>query len=282
MSAAADPEGGAGTRPASPASVETERLVVVRRDRFAAFAVLAQAYAGQPGVRLVWDRRRRERRGTAAAAEVEVGDRRQQDRRANPALALHDYLVFTREQLREAGRVAVAQPPPDVADSACRPTDGDDIRREIDAVAQSDLPILVTGGDTISRRSLARRLHDRSGRSDRQFRVIDRVTFLELCEDWITGRRVTLGGLTGGTVFIEEVAHWTIDEQAQVAARLERLARARAANPAGAESAPLRILTGSACCLIDLVHDGHFRRDLFYRLNMVHLVLPAGVVRSMS
>jgi hypothetical protein len=280
MSAQADRQDGPGHRPAPPPTLDTARLVVVRRERFAAFAVLAQAYAGEPDVRLVWDRRRRERRGGTAAADV--SDRRQRDRRASPGLAMNDYLVFTREQLREPGGLAFVHEPTDLADAACRPTAGDDIRLEIDATAQSELPILITGGDTISRRSLARRLHDRSGRCDRPFRVIDRVTFIDLCDRWISGRGPELDGLAGGTVFIEEVAHWTLDEQAQFSDRLERFARARSASVVSMQQTPLRIVSGSACCLIDLVDERLFRADLFYRLNMVHLVLPSGIVRSMS
>src|SRR5262245_38846498 len=259
---------------------DVARLIVVRRDRFAAFAVLAQAYAGEPGVRLVWDRRRRERRGSAAA--MDVADRRRRDRRASAALTLNDYLVFTRERLMEPGALAFVHQPTDLAASLCRQTAGDDIRREIDAAAQSDLPILISGGDRISRRSLARRLHDRSERADRPFREIDRPTFIELCDYWISGRRPELGGLAGGTVLVEEIANWTLEEQGHVADRLDRLARARNRDTAAMHHAPLRMVSGSSCCLIDLVRARRFRADLFYRLNMVHLVLPTGLVKSMS
>ncbi|HMF98911.1 MAG TPA: sigma 54-interacting transcriptional regulator [Vicinamibacterales bacterium] len=280
MNADADRESIAGHRPAPLPPLETERLVVVRRDQFAAFAVLAQAYAGEPGVRLVWDRRRRERRGTTIASDAV--ERRQRDRRASPALALNDYLVFTRELLREPGALAFVQEPTDLLASRCRQTAGEDIRREIDAAAQSDLPVLISGGDRISRRSLARRLHDRSGRCDHQFRIIDRPAFTDLCDEWISGHRPGLGGLAGGTVLVEEIAHWTLEEQAQVADRLERLARARNRDAVSIQHTPLRIVSGSSCCLIDLVHERRFRADLFYRLNMVHLVLPSGLVKPMS
>ena len=90
-----------------------------------------------------------------------------------------------------------------------------------------------------------------------------------------------LGGLAGGTVFIEEVAHWTLEEQAQFSNALERLARARSGS-AALQRAPLRIVSASASWLIDLVDARQFGADLFYRLNMVHLVLPSGVVRAMA
>jgi len=279
MSAHTDRQGGAGSRPVPPLPLETERLVVVRRDRFAAFAVLAQAYAGEPSVRLVWDRRRRERRGSAVPTDVV--DRRRSERRAIAALTVNDYLVFTREHLGDGNAPAFEDSRIDVDSAACRQTAGDDIRREIDAAAQSDLPVLITGGDAVSRRSLARRLHERSERSDRAFGIVDRRTFIRLCDAWVDGRRA-LGELSGGTVFVEEIGRWTLEEQAEFSDRLERLARARAADERSLRHAPLRIVSGSACCLIDLVRDRLFRADLFYRLNMIHLVLPTGIVRRMS
>ena len=253
--------------------------MVVRRDRFEAFAVLAQAYAGEPGVRLVWDRRRRERRSSAAAATTD--DRRRRDRRATAALAVNDYLVFTRERLREPGAMAFVHQT-ELTSAAFRPLAADSVRIEIDAAAESDLPVLVTGGDSISRLALARRVHDRSGRTNQRFRAIDYRTFIELCERWIGGGDADLGGLAGGSVMIEEVAHWTLEEQARFACCLERVSRARNTGGAAVRPAPLRLITASDCELLQLVEAERFRDDLFYRLNMVHLVLPSGIARVMA
>jgi transcriptional regulator of acetoin/glycerol metabolism len=278
MSAHAEGYRDAGLSPASLSS-QPERLVVVRRDRFEAFAVLAQAYAGEPGVRLVWDRRRRERRGGGTATTS--GDRRQRDRRATAALAVNEYLVFTRERLREPGAMAFVHQS-ELTAAAVRPIAAETIRREIDAAAESELPVLVTGGDSISRRALACRLHDRSGRADQRFRAIDHRIFINLCEQWISGRDADLGGLAGGTVMLEEVAHWTREDQARVFCCLERVARARNAAGGAVRPAPLRLITASGCSLLDLVHEERFRDDLFYRLNMVHLVLPSGIAQAMA
>jgi len=268
----------AGLHPAS-ASSDTERLVVVRRDRFEAFAVLAQAYAGEPGVRLVWDRRQRERR--RSAGHLGAGDRRRQDRRATPAPAMNDYLVFTRELLREPGALAFVHCS-ELTDGAAHPATAVSIGREIDAAAESELPVLLTGGDAISRRALARRLHHRSGRTGQAFRVIDRQTFIALCEVWMSGRGGNLAGLAGGTVLIEDVGQWTRDDQARFCDCLERVARARNLAGGPVRPAPLRLITASARPLIDLVEAEEFSDDLFYRLNMVHLVLPSGIVRALA
>ena len=278
MSAQAEGYRDAGYRPAS-ASLHPERLLVVRRDRFEAFAVLAQAYADEPGVRLVWDRRRRDRRlGTAT---MRAGDRRQRDRRAIAALAVNDYLLFTRERLREPGAMAFVHQT-ELTPAAMRPLAAESVGREIDAAAESELPVLVTGGDSISRQTLARRLHDRSPRAAQRFRAVDHRAFVELCEQWISGRDSDAGGLVGGTVLIEEVALWSLEDQARFSCCLERVSRARNTGGAGVRPAPFRLITASACALLDRVETGQFRDDLFYRLNMVHLVLPSGIARAMA
>jgi hypothetical protein len=69
-------------------------LVIVRRHQFAKFAVLAQAFAHEPHVRLIWDRRLREQRRERASSNR--ADRRRQDRRCDPSKtwALNDYLLL--------------------------------------------------------------------------------------------------------------------------------------------------------------------------------------------
>jgi transcriptional regulator of acetoin/glycerol metabolism len=265
----------------------TECLVVVKRDQFAAFALLAQTYAGEPGVRLVWDRRRHDRRGTGRPTDL--AERRRGDRRAHEVLDCHDYVVFAREQA-PAPTVAVAggpcspYPQSDPEEASVEPvpvtgTAGDDIRREIDAVAQSDFPTLITGGDTMSRLSLARRLHDRSRRGSRPFRVFDRQAFVALASGWLGGR-AALGDLVGGTAFIGEIGDATWEEQSQFSELLERFARRRDAAPP--QTSAIRLIAASGCGLVERVRNLQFRTDLFYRLNMVHLVLPPGLLRPMT
>jgi CRP/FNR family cyclic AMP-dependent transcriptional regulator len=58
-----------------------DTLVIVRRHQFAKFALLAQAFADEPRVRLIWDRRLREQRRECGSANPE--DRRRRDRRSD-------------------------------------------------------------------------------------------------------------------------------------------------------------------------------------------------------
>jgi CRP/FNR family cyclic AMP-dependent transcriptional regulator len=62
---------------------DTRQLVIVRRHQFPKFALLAQAFADEPHVRLIWDRRLREQRRGRAGSNPE--DRRRQDRRRDPS-----------------------------------------------------------------------------------------------------------------------------------------------------------------------------------------------------
>jgi CRP/FNR family cyclic AMP-dependent transcriptional regulator len=62
---------------------DTRQLVIVRRNQFPKFALLAQAFADEPHVRLIWDRRLREQRRERAPSNPE--DRRRRDRRCEPS-----------------------------------------------------------------------------------------------------------------------------------------------------------------------------------------------------
>lgn len=66
-------------------------LVIVQRGKFAAFDRLTRALAGDPTVRVIWDRRLRDRRQTAAAV---AADRRRIDRRSARAWTHDQYVVI--------------------------------------------------------------------------------------------------------------------------------------------------------------------------------------------
>jgi hypothetical protein len=71
-----------------------DTLVIVRRHQFAKFALLAQAFAAEAHVRLIWDRRLREQRCERASSRR--ADRRRRDRRCDPSKTwgLNDYLLL--------------------------------------------------------------------------------------------------------------------------------------------------------------------------------------------
>src|SRR5947207_2314830 len=122
-----------------------QRLVIVRRNEFATFARLAQTFANEPNVRLVWDRRIRDRR---QSSEAPAGERRRRDRRANPTTTWgpDDYLLLT-----------IAQPESTAPGDAGDPTTEqrtaitEELRRDVEAAAASDLSVLISGGEPVTR-----------------------------------------------------------------------------------------------------------------------------------
>jgi len=77
-------------------------FVIVQRGRFATFDFVSRAFAEDPAVRTIWDRRVRDRRQTASAVP---SDRRQRDRRASATTwGQHQYIVVnaTDDQQTEA------------------------------------------------------------------------------------------------------------------------------------------------------------------------------------
>jgi transcriptional regulator of acetoin/glycerol metabolism len=267
---------------------ETRQLVIVRRNQLAAFAMLAQAFADEPGVRLTWDRRVRERRKASTSLDPE--ERRRSDRRRAPSTTWGrtDYLLVNVTDAGTAGLEAIARPDVDRDEHirAC-----EDIRRDIDAAVGSDLTVLISGGDPVSRKSLAHEIHRRSSRSRLPLFVVERDAFIEFFRAFDAGvpfpGRI-VGGDTrhapraksteGGTLLIEEIADLSWEEQSELLLFVERTVQRNDLRPHGVRDA--RIISGTGHWLLDRVASKQFRADLFYRLNSIHLVLPSGSART--
>lgn len=63
------------------------QLAIVQRGKFATFELLTRTLADDPGTRVIWDRRLRDRRKTTAAPDV---DRRRSERRGDPSVSWDD------------------------------------------------------------------------------------------------------------------------------------------------------------------------------------------------
>lgn len=265
---------------------ETRQLVIVRRHKLAAFAMLAQAFADEPGVRLTWDRRLHERRKAPVAAGAE--ERRSRDRRCHSCRSWgsNDYvLVGVTEAIKAAAIVR-----PDVGlDAHTRASD--DIRLDIEAAVRSDLTVLMSGGDPVSRKSLAHQIHRRSSRSGQPFFVVERDAFVKFFRAFDaavpppgrimgtnTWHALRAKGTQGGTLLIEEIANLNWEEQSQLLLFLECGVQRDDRRTHGVRDA--RLITGTSHWLLDRVAAKQFRADLFYRLNSIHLTLPAGSART--
>ncbi|MGH8444062.1 MAG: sigma-54-dependent transcriptional regulator, partial [Solimonas sp.] len=170
-----------------------------------------------------------------------------------------------------------------VTRSASMRTVLDDAQR----IARTESAVLITGASGTGKEVLARALHGASSRSKGPFVAINCTAVpAELLESELFGHRK--GSFTGahadhpglfraahgGTVFLDEIG----DMPNGLQAKLLRVLQEREVRPVGeTRTIPVnvRVLSATHCDLEAYVQDGRFREDLFYRLNVVRLRLPA-------
>ena len=166
------------------------------------------------------------------------------------------------------------------------PAMGDTLRLA-DRVAASDASILITGESGVGKELIARAVHGSSDRAGKPFVAVNCGAIPEnLVESELFGhvkgaftgavrdRPGLLVEAQGGTVFLDEIA----DLPLQMQVKLLRVLQERELRPVGAEKTVkinLRVICASHRRLQDEVAAGRFREDLFYRLNVVSLELPA-------
>ncbi|TDX29821.1 transcriptional regulator of acetoin/glycerol metabolism [Modicisalibacter xianhensis] len=148
--------------------------------------------------------------------------------------------------------------------------------------------VLVTGETGTGKEVLARALHDSGSRADGPFvavncaaipeSLIESELFGYLPGAFTGGRSKGMRGLIqqadGGTLFLDEIGDMPLPLQT----RLLRVLAEREVMPLGAEKAvrvDLRVITATHRDMSELIANGRFREDLYYRLNGAQLRLPA-------
>ncbi len=153
-------------------------------------------------------------------------------------------------------------------------------------VTKTDANILITGETGTGKELIARAIHANSRRYTKPFIPIDCASFPEnLLEDELfghergafTGAYKTKNGLfevaDGGTVFLDEIGDMGINLQA----KLLRVIQERQLRRVGGTrfiNVDVRILSATNKDLKEAVEGGTFRKDLYYRLNVITIHLP--------
>ena len=162
----------------------------------------------------------------------------------------------------------------------------------IDRVAGSSVDVLITGETGTGKELVARSIHRRSRRAGGPFVPVDCGAIPDaLLESELfghergafTGADARRMGLIecadGGTLFLDEVG----ELPAAVQAKLLRVLQERRVRRVGARqenAVDVRVVAATSRNIDEMVSGGEFRRDLFYRINVVRIDLPPLRVRG--
>ncbi len=153
-------------------------------------------------------------------------------------------------------------------------------------VAASDASILVTGESGTGKEILARYVHRKSSRSDKQFICVNCAAIPEnLLESELFGhekgsftgavaRRIgKFEEANGGTLLLDEISEMDVRLQAKLLRAIQEriIDRVGGNRPVPVD---IRIIATSNRDLFEAVREGQFREDLLYRLNVVNLKIP--------
>lgn len=162
-----------------------------------------------------------------------------------------------------------------------------DVREMMGRVADSDATVLVLGESGTGKEVVARNLHYNSSRKDKPFVPVNCGAIpAELLESELFGHEK--GAFTGafsartgrfelaqgGTLFLDEIGDMPLTMQV----KLLRVLQERTFERVGGNKvikADVRIIAATHRNLEDMVRDGKFREDLYYRLNVFPIEMPA-------
>lgn len=161
------------------------------------------------------------------------------------------------------------------------------LRHVVEKVAATDANILITGENGTGKEVLANEIHRLSARSGKKMLPVDMGAISEtLFESELFGH--VKGAFTdakvdkpgkfeladGSTIFLDEIGNLSYSLQAKLLTALQRRSIVRVG---GSIQIPVdvRLVCATNRNLQQMVNDGEFREDLLYRINTIHLELPA-------
>ncbi|HUK01534.1 MAG TPA: sigma-54 dependent transcriptional regulator [Steroidobacteraceae bacterium] len=161
------------------------------------------------------------------------------------------------------------------------------LRELIGRVARSQAPVHIFGESGTGKELVARLIHESGARSEGPFVPVNCGAIpTELMESELFGhkrgsftgavadKKGLIQSAEGGTLFLDEVGDLPLHMQV----KLLRVVQEKTVRPVGEareESVDVRILSATHRNLAELVAEGRFREDLFYRINVIEIRVPA-------
>jgi transcriptional regulator with PAS, ATPase and Fis domain len=162
-----------------------------------------------------------------------------------------------------------------------------ELREEIARVARSDAKVLITGESGVGKELVAGAIHAQSPRAQKPFVAVNCAGIPEtLLESELFGH--VKGSFTGayrdkpgklemaadGAIFLDEIGEMTLRMQGLLLRFLETGDVQKVGAHRTDGRVDVRVIAATNKNLRDLISQGQFREDLFYRLNVIHITVP--------
>jgi len=161
------------------------------------------------------------------------------------------------------------------------------VRELMSQVADKDVSVLITGQSGTGKEVVARNLHYNSHRRDKPFVPVNCGAIpAELLESELFGHEkgAFTGAITaragrfelaeGGTLFLDEIGDMPLNMQVKILRVLQEKTFERVGSNKTTET-DVRIIAATHKHLEDMIEEGSFREDLYYRLNVFPIEMPA-------
>jgi sigma-54 specific flagellar transcriptional regulator A len=161
------------------------------------------------------------------------------------------------------------------------------VRQLMEQVADKDISVLITGESGTGKEVVARNLHYHSRRREEPFVPVNCGAIpAELLESELFGHEkgAFTGAITtrvgrfelaeGGTLFLDEIGDMPLNMQVKIL----RVLQERTFEKVGSnrtQTADVRVIAATHTHLEDMIESGGFREDLYYRLNVFPIEMPA-------
>jgi transcriptional regulator with PAS, ATPase and Fis domain len=161
------------------------------------------------------------------------------------------------------------------------------LQQEVDRVARSEAKVLITGESGVGKEIVAKSIHSRGPRAANIFAPVNCAGLPEtLLESELFGH--VRGSFTGayrdkpgkletahmGTIFLDEVGEMTLRMQGLLLRFLETGEVQKVGAEGSGRHLDVRVIAATNRDLRDMIKLGTFREDLFYRLNVIYIVVP--------
>jgi two-component system, NtrC family, response regulator HydG len=160
------------------------------------------------------------------------------------------------------------------------------LQADIDFVARSNAPVLITGETGAGKEVVAQTIHERSARRDRPFVAVNMSAIpSELLEAEIFGhvrgaftgasqlRKGLFTEADGGTLLLDEIGDLSLGLQVKLL-RVLQSGDVRSVGSDRTHHVDVRVMAATHRDLPAMVRDGHFREDLYFRLHVLPVSVP--------